>query len=88
MGLRRKKRAGRGRGPGTWCVAADAKTTRGERFISPTIEKGNQFFARALSAQGEGNRRQAVDGIEAEQDIIVLEEGSKNKARQQSVCSS
>lgn len=53
--------------------------------ISPTIEKGNQFLARALSAQGEGNRRQTVDSIETEQDIIVLEE--RAKARQQSVCS-
>lgn len=60
-------------------VAAAAKN-KGERYISRTVEKGNQFFARALSAQGEGNRRQTVDGIETEQDIIVLEEGSKGSA--------
>lgn len=37
-----------------------------------TIEKGNQLITSAFGAQSEGNRRQAVDSVEPEQNIVVL----------------
>lgn len=37
-----------------------------------TIEEGDELIAGALGAQGKGDGREAVDGIEAKQDIIVL----------------
>lgn len=37
-----------------------------------TIKKGDQLLSGALGAQGEGNSRESVDGIEAEKDIVVL----------------
>lgn len=39
---------------------------------SQTVEKGNQFFASALGAQGKGDGGEASDGIQAEDDIVVL----------------
>lgn len=42
-----------------------------------TIEKGDQLDAGALGAQGEGNGREAVDGVEPEDDIVVLQEGAR-----------
>lgn len=38
-----------------------------------TVKKGNQLLASALGAQGEGNGRKPVDGIEAEEDVVVLQ---------------
>jgi hypothetical protein len=37
-----------------------------------TIKEGDQLLASALGAQGQGNGREAVDGIEPEQDVVVL----------------
>lgn len=37
-----------------------------------TIEKGDELLPSALSSQGEGDGRKSVDGIQAEEDIIVL----------------
>jgi hypothetical protein len=42
-----------------------------------TVEKGNQLHAGALGAQGEGNGRETVDGVKAEDDIVVLEEDAR-----------
>lgn len=50
---------------------------RGGAGSRRTIEKGNQLHAGALGAQGEGNGREAVDGVEAELDIVVLQEGAR-----------
>jgi hypothetical protein len=38
-----------------------------------TIKEGDQLIAGALSTQSKGNGREAVDGIESEQDVVVLE---------------
>lgn len=37
-----------------------------------TIEKRDEFLASALGAQGKGDGRKAMDGIEAEENVIVL----------------
>lgn len=37
-----------------------------------TIKEGDQLVPSALGAQGKGDGRQSVDGIEAEQDVVVL----------------
>lgn len=39
---------------------------------SQTVEEGDQFLPSALGAQGEGDGRQTSDGVEAEDDIVVL----------------
>ena len=47
-----------------------------------TIEEGDELLASALGAQGEGDGGETVDGIETEQNIVVLprsrEQGSAN----------
>lgn len=45
---------------------------RGMGCATLTVEEGDQLLARALGAQGEGDSRKAVDGIEAQEDIVVL----------------
>jgi hypothetical protein len=37
-----------------------------------TVKEGDQLLAGALGAQRQGNGREPVDGIEAEQDVVVL----------------
>lgn len=39
---------------------------------SQTVEEGNQLLPSALGAQGQGDGRQTSDGVEAEDDIVVL----------------
>lgn len=38
-----------------------------------TIEKGDELFPCTFGAKGKGNGRQAMDSVQAEQDIIVLQ---------------
>ena len=40
-----------------------------------TVQEGDQLLAGALGAQRKGNGREAVDGIESEQDVVVLNTG-------------
>ena len=40
-----------------------------------TVKEGDQLLAGALGAQRKGNGREAVDGIESEQDVVVLNTG-------------
>lgn len=37
-----------------------------------TVEKGDELFAGPLGAQSEGDRAKAVNGIQAEKNIVVL----------------
>lgn len=38
-----------------------------------TVEERDELVSSALGAKGKSNGREAVDGVEAEQDIVVLE---------------
>lgn len=38
-----------------------------------TIEEGDKLLAGSFSAESESNSRETVDGVETEQNIIVLE---------------
>jgi hypothetical protein len=54
-------------------LAMDRSAISGERRGRLTIKKGDQLIAGALRTQSEGNGRKAVDGIESEQDVVVLQ---------------
>ena len=40
--------------------------------IDDTIKEGYKLFSGALGAESKGNGRQAADGVQSEQDIVVL----------------
>lgn len=44
---------------------------RGKTIL--TVEERDELVSSALGAKGKSNGREAVDGVEAEQDIVVLE---------------
>ena len=43
--------------------------------VQRTIEERDKLLASALSAEGECDGGEAVDGVQSEQDIIVLHKG-------------
>lgn len=55
----------------------------GRRAEWLTIEKRNQLVAGTLGAEGESDGRETVDGIEAKENVVVLElestEGSRGR---------
>lgn len=49
-----------------------------------TIEEGNKLFPRTLGAKGKSNCRQPMDSIQAEQNIIVLQESQSRRRKKHS----
>lgn len=49
------------------------RSSRVERKL--TVEKGDELLASPLGAEGESNRRETVDSVQSEEDIVVLKVG-------------
>lgn len=39
-----------------------------------TIQEGDELFSRALGTEGKGDSREPVNGVEPEEDVVVLDE--------------
>lgn len=58
-------------------IRKDECTRRRKRApgkLGPTVKKGDELLSRALSAECKGNGRQPVDGVETEENVVVLQD--------------
>ena len=55
-----------------WSTVRVCCCRAGTQTLQLTIEKGNKLLAGALGAESKGNSREPVDGVETEEDVVVL----------------